>query len=277
MCNYIYEISIIIPTHHPQEYIYECLLSIKNQILTKELFEILIILNGEKEPYYRNIKKYIYTEFFDYNISLFYTKIKGVSNARNIGLEHSKGRYITFIDDDDVVSSHYLLMMYNVAKRDILPLTYIKVFDNDIATAKDYYFTNIYNKRMHRRLSLLNVRSYFSFSYCKMIDKDIIGGRRFNTNFQNGEDGLFMFLISDKIKDIEFTGKEAVYYRRIRNGSLVTKKRSIMSVIKNSYFLIITYSKIYLKTPYKYHFFFYFTRVLATFKSLCLYFIQKPY
>ena len=53
------EISVIIPTYKPDYYIWECLDSVKEQTLNKNSFEVLIILNGEKEPHYNNILNYI--------------------------------------------------------------------------------------------------------------------------------------------------------------------------------------------------------------------------
>ena len=53
------EISVIIPMYKPDYYIWECLDSLKNQTISQNEFEILIILNGEKEPYYSQINNWI--------------------------------------------------------------------------------------------------------------------------------------------------------------------------------------------------------------------------
>ena len=53
------KISVIIPTYKPKEYIWECLDSLKSQTFDKKEFEIILILNGCKEPYYSEIDKYI--------------------------------------------------------------------------------------------------------------------------------------------------------------------------------------------------------------------------
>ncbi|GHT97325.1 hypothetical protein FACS1894142_1600 [Spirochaetia bacterium] len=108
----MYEISIIIPTCKPQNYLFECLASIQKQIFSKHMFEIIIILNGEKDPYYDAIKKYITFDLVGYHVELLYTEISGVSNARNLGTEKSQGKYIAFIDDDDVISENYLQGIY---------------------------------------------------------------------------------------------------------------------------------------------------------------------
>ena len=104
------KISIIIPTYKPDYYIWECLDSIKEQSLEKNMFEVLIILNGEKEPYYNNILNYI-KKYKLLNFKLIYTEQGGVSNARNIGLDNCKGDYISFIDDDDYITKEYLQVL----------------------------------------------------------------------------------------------------------------------------------------------------------------------
>ena len=66
---------MIVPTYKPEKYIWECLESIKNQTLDKRLFEVLIILNGKKGPYFNNISEYILKNKLS-NFILIYTKIK---------------------------------------------------------------------------------------------------------------------------------------------------------------------------------------------------------
>jgi glycosyltransferase involved in cell wall biosynthesis len=263
-----YSISVVIPTYNPQEYLYECLSSIKKQTFQIKLFEILIILNGKKEPWFRNIEKYIVDNFSGYNISLIYTDVKGVSNARNIGIENANGKYIAFIDDDDLVSERYLEAMYDIAQHNIMPLSYLKAFKNDISNEIDDYITKLYEKNISRKIDILNTRSYFSVPYCKLIDKDIIANRRFDKRFQTTEDGLFMFAISDKINNIQFTDRSAIYYRRVREHSLSTTKTPFLSTTKNYLLTIIAFTIIYIKHPQKYNFFFYISRILATVRSL---------
>lgn len=112
------------------------------------------------------------------------------------------------------------------------------------------------------------VRKYFSGPCMKLIPMSFIHDRRFDVRFKNGEDCLFMFLISDKIKRVAFTSKNAVYYRRYRNDSAVTRKRNKSEIIINSFNLIKAYSCIYSKTPKSYSLSFLITRLLGTLRSM---------
>ena len=53
------KISVIIPTYSPREYLWECLDSLCGQSFFRWDFEILLILNGTREPYYSFINEYI--------------------------------------------------------------------------------------------------------------------------------------------------------------------------------------------------------------------------
>ena len=107
------EISVIVPTYKPDYYIWECLNSIAIQSLDKEKYEVLIVLNGDKEPFFTEIESYLKKNNLN-NFNLIYSQEKGVSNARNIGLDRAKGDYICFVDDDDFLDKNYLEEMLRV-------------------------------------------------------------------------------------------------------------------------------------------------------------------
>ena len=100
-------ISVIIPTFQPKSYLKDCLNSLNKQSLSHEMFEILIVLNGKRDPYEEQIRQYI-SFFPTLSCRLIYYEKNGVSNARNKGLDEAIGEYICFIDDDDMVTESYL-------------------------------------------------------------------------------------------------------------------------------------------------------------------------
>ena len=101
------KVSVIIPTYSPGEYIYNCLTSIVNQTLLSADYEVLVILNGPKAPFYSQLEEFI-ASHPECHFRLMYSDVASVSNARNIGLDKAKGEYIAFIDDDDIISPYYL-------------------------------------------------------------------------------------------------------------------------------------------------------------------------
>lgn len=261
------EISVIIPTYKPDYYIWECLDSIKEQTLNKNLFEVLIILNGEKEHYYNDILDYI-NKYKLENFKLLYTEQNGVSNARNIGLEVCKGNYIAFIDDDDYIDKNYLQTLFQT----------IQEHGNDGIILSDYlnfeeiskknidktnYKLNIYSK------NLMKFRQTFSIVWGKLIPKKVISNFRFNLNYKNGEDSLFMLEISKNIKYISTAKEEIFYKRRVRENSANYQKKKYSYIIKNYFLIFLEYLKLFFKKEYNKTFV--FIKILALFKG---FFIQ---
>lgn len=252
-------ISIIIPTYCPDSYIKRCIQSIEEQLNLKEMLEVIIVLNGKRYPYETYLKDFILESKL--NIKYIYTSQKGVSNARNIGLDHSKGDYIFFLDDDDILSKNYFDEMCKCLDANVIVASNVYSFYSDVdEKLKDYLTFKKNNTNL-----ILN-RKYLSNSCCKLIPKEIIGNRRFNINFTNGEDALFMFLISDKIKVIKVT-PSSIYYRRLRIGSASRRKISLLRRVERIVRQQVEYSKIYFSNPLKYNFLLYLTRLIAVLKQ----------
>ena len=75
-------ISVIIPTYKPGAYLWKCLDSLESQTMDKQQYEVIIILNGCRDPYYENIIHHIGK--YSMNIHVAQTDVAGVSNARNL-------------------------------------------------------------------------------------------------------------------------------------------------------------------------------------------------
>ena len=263
------KISVIIPTYKPKEYIWECLDSLVKQTFSKEDFEVILVLNGCCEPWKTEIENYISANMQGMNIRFIQTDTPGVSNARNIALDNAKGEYVTFIDDDDLVSPRFLQELYEKATPDTISLCYPFAFnDGDSATQIPYRITEAYDYCVENNKNNLTskVRKFFSGPCMKLIPMSFIQDRRYDVRFKNGEDSLFMFLISDKISKLNFTSKNAIYYRRIRIGSANSNLSTFSKKISHSKKMIFEYCKIYSRG--RYNSLFFFTRLLAILKSL---------
>lgn len=258
------KISVIIPSYKPQLYLWECLNSLANQTFSKQYFEIILVLNGCSEPYKSDIDIYLRKNMNEFNVNFIHSLQGGVSNARNLALEHARGEYITFIDDDDIVSPSYLQELYDKSNHDTVVLAYPYAFDDyHLEKQLPYHITDVYDfcsRRKNNKISS-KVRKYFSGPCMKLIPMSFIQERRFDSRFKNGEDTLFMFLISDRIKHIRFTSKNAVYYRRNRAGSAVNVKRKFSDVCYSNLLQIVTYFKYYLKNPLEYNIPFFISRI----------------
>ncbi|MBR3627774.1 MAG: glycosyltransferase family 2 protein [Elusimicrobia bacterium] len=100
-------VSVIIPVYNVEQYLKKCLDSIINQTLKS--IEILCINDCSTDSSFEILKEYAGK---DNRIKILDLKQnKGVSHARNLGLELAKGKYIYLIDSDDWLDDNYLETM----------------------------------------------------------------------------------------------------------------------------------------------------------------------
>ena len=91
-------ISIIVPVYKVEKYIDRCVESIINQ--TYKNIEIILVDDGSPD----NCPK-ICDEWAkkDKRIRVIHKENRGVSSARNVGIDVAKGKYIGFVDSDDYI------------------------------------------------------------------------------------------------------------------------------------------------------------------------------
>lgn len=90
------DLSIIIPTYNRNEYIVKLLDQLHSQMQNN--VEVIVVDDHSDIPLEKSWFKYIYLE----------NNSGGASIPRNIGLDNAKGKYIVFIDADDLVSPDYI-------------------------------------------------------------------------------------------------------------------------------------------------------------------------
>lgn len=94
------KLSFIIPVYKSQDWICRCLESILCSALNYIDYEVICIIDGSPDNSEILIREY--QEKF-HNIVIYSQENRGVSAARNKGIELSEGEFITFIDSDDTI------------------------------------------------------------------------------------------------------------------------------------------------------------------------------
>ncbi len=104
-------VSIIVATYKPIPYLDKCIESALAQDRELADIEILICVNGQNRQYYEQLQK---TYAHEDCIRVLYTETKGVGAGRNLGVRLARGSYLTFLDDDDYFTPHYVrdMMVY---------------------------------------------------------------------------------------------------------------------------------------------------------------------
>lgn len=262
------EISVIIPTYKPNDDFKYCIESLEKQTLDKSLFEVIIVLNGDKEPYQQFITKII--EKSELNICCFFNPDKGVSNARNYGIDKAIGKYITFLDSDDWFSESYLSSLYfDTENKKSMVVSDVICFNPETNSySRDFLGDLFKNLKKDRSYSHLKTKSYFSVPWAKLLPADICKKNKFNNEFSYGEDALFMFTIEPYLKKVFKSNENSIYYRRFCPDSLSNQKRSEKEIRCIHIKLLKEYWRIYLRNITKYNFGFFINRNLAIIKHI---------
>ena len=133
------KVSIVVPIYNVQDYIKECLDSLINQSL-KDI-EIICVDNCSQD----NSVNIIQGEYLkDSRIIIIKNeKNMGMPFSRNTGLKNAHGKYVAFVDADDLCEITMFEKLYKMAEK----------LNADITTCSVYRFGgNVENKELHRNL-----------------------------------------------------------------------------------------------------------------------------
>ncbi|MCD8371489.1 MAG: glycosyltransferase, partial [Clostridiales bacterium] len=95
-------VSVIVPVYNTQSWLAKCL----NSLLNQTLREIEIILVDDGSTDYSAAICGAFAES-DSRIRFYQQENRGVSAARNLGLQYARGKYVMFCDSDDFVGEDY--------------------------------------------------------------------------------------------------------------------------------------------------------------------------
>lgn len=101
-------ISVIVPVYCAEKYLEECI----NSILAQELknYELILVDDGSPDRSGIICDKFL-SEDVANRVKVIHNKNHGVSHARNCGMKIASGKWVLFIDADDIVSVSYLKNM----------------------------------------------------------------------------------------------------------------------------------------------------------------------
>lgn len=151
------DISVIIPVYNSERYLRKCFDSVVNQSFSN--FEVIVVDDGSDDGSLGIIKEY---EDKYNNFRLVSISKSGVSEARNIGIKESRGKYLSFIDSDDFVLPNFLEILYNNIKKD----------NTDIACCNYYLYWPEKNFRI-RDIMCLTSGIYNSDKIIHSLVKDV--------------------------------------------------------------------------------------------------------
>ena len=99
-------ISVIVPVYKAEQSLQKCVDSIRNQSYTN--LEIILVDDGSPDGSGALCDAFAQE---DPRIRVFHKENGGQSSARNLGLDHMTGAYVTFVDSDDWIEPEYYRQM----------------------------------------------------------------------------------------------------------------------------------------------------------------------
>ena len=233
------KVSIIMPAYNAKNTISASIESVIKQ--TYQKFELIIIDDGSTD----NTYEYVLNSFSDLRIKIKKIKNSGVANARNTGIENSKGEFISFLDSDDIWDPNFLfecVRVFQMKKEIDFVYTFYKIFKNNINKSirglqNRYKFVN---NPFYRILIYDYVPLSSSMVKRKVVDD--IG--LFNKRYFGTEDWDFFIRVINRYK-IEFISLPLMYYREHDKGI----SKNISRQFKNVYKVVLNSLKSY-KIPF---------------------------
>ncbi len=128
-------ISIIIPVYNVERYLRECIDSIIAQ--TYKNLEIILVDDGSSDKSGEICDEYSKK---DSRIKVIHKKNGGLSDARNVALDITKGDYIGFIDSDDYIEKDMFQILYNLAEEynaEISSISFYKMLENKVISVRN--------------------------------------------------------------------------------------------------------------------------------------------
>lgn len=219
--NQSFLISCIIPVYNSESYLHEAIDSILAQTIKFEQNIQLILVNDGSTDNSENICQK-YTQSYPNNILLLSQPNQGVSAARNVGINAASGKYLAFLDSDDMLDMQYFavgLELFKKYEQDIDIVAYpFNFFDAREGRTHplDYCFT---------KTQLIDVTQPKHHSFIKanaasaLIKREAVGSLRFETDMKYAEDGYFITQILRKKHKYAVTSDACYNYRKRHNAT----------------------------------------------------------
>lgn len=241
-------VSIIIPTYNtPPRLFKRCIQSLFEQ--TYDNIELIVVDDGSAPVYSGILAKFANK---DSRIRLIGGGHKGVSHARNVGIDAAEGDWIAFVDADDTVDASYISESVDLALEESLDMvcgSVCYVYANGIIegyTKQDRYSVIDHQESLllaaQQMLAPYAVSEFSGPNYhgrgpvAKLFRSSIIDGLRFEEKVKLGEDALFNYQFIKCCRSIAIVNRTWYYYLQnetsaMHSSDMATRKSSIDGIL----------------------------------------------
>ena len=241
-------ISIIVPIYKVEEYLNRCVESIINQ--TYDNLEIILVDDGSPDKCPQMCDAW---EEKDGRITVIHKKNGGLSDARNAGMKIAKGKYISFVDSDDLIDYSFIEYLYNA-----LIETGAELSACDVEEFKDENLLTLHEKKYAKSFiataeqalaQLIKGRGFRAVAWNKLYCREILRDEEFEYGRLH-EDEFFTYRIINKCKKLTFVSLPLYKYRQREGSIMKAKSNRQLDALDAGYqrliFLKKNYPKLYL-------------------------------
>ena len=215
-----FKVSVIIPSYNtPNQFLEECISSIFEQ--TYRNIEVIIVDDGSIKEQADSIDKIVEKKPDDIDVIVFHRENRGASASRNFGLSHANGKYVCFIDADDVLHPDFILYLYKAISE-----TNSDFSSCDFQIVKDY--SQIIMNKCNDNYKVWRYgdiwgKTNTGYIWNKMFLKEILSDVRFNEKLSagSGEDVDFMNKVMEKADQCAVLS-EKMYFYRVSGGNVTS-------------------------------------------------------
>lgn len=209
-------VSIIIPCYNQGQFLDETLASVVNQTYTD--WECLIVNDGSVDNTAEIALNWVAK---DNRFQYFLKKNGGVSSTRNFGIEKAKGKFIQFLDCDDLLDKKKLELSfteYNLKQNVKLVISNFRMFSDNVNKSTKPYCNLNQNLFTYESL-LYQWNDTFSIPiHCGFFESALFENIRFPENLTAQEDWIVWVNIFKMGAKASFIYKPLAFYRINRNS-----------------------------------------------------------
>jgi len=154
--------SVIIPIYNAEKYLEECLQSISKQ--NRDDVEIVLVNDGSIDSSLEICENFCKTNL---NVKLINKENGGIMDTWIKGVENANGKYVCFVDSDDLISDDFFSSLDEYIKEeyDIILFDHNKFYKNKIIERKVNFIT--YGKHKEEELNELKMNFFLRKNYLK--------------------------------------------------------------------------------------------------------------
>lgn len=234
-------ISVIVPVYNREKQISRCLDSLLNQ--TYPNMEIIVINDGSTDQ--TEIILQDYQKKYQEKLMVVHTSNRGVSEARNTGIEKASGNYIGFVDSDDYVSKD----MYEKLYKKIIADDFDVVACNSLSiypTHEDQVDSGMYDGQDSHELLI----GAYAVLWNKLYKAELVKKYRFKPNVWY-EDVLFLNQMYPSLKKIGSISERCYFYVQNEGSITYTYNEKLYQLVENMDDLISFYKEHHYYNDYK--------------------------